>query len=55
MCLDMIVNDLTDEERIELGQEDEVLDEIAEEFYDDPDGALERLDELGFDFDDMPL
>ena len=48
-------NDLTDEKRIEAGKEDEVLDEIAEEFYDDPDSALERLDELGLDIDDLPL
>ena len=48
-------NDLTDEQRIELGQVDEVLDEIAEEFYNDPDTALESLDQLGLDFDDLPL
>ena len=47
--------DLTDEERIDLGQEDEVLDEIAEEFYDDPDLAMERLEEIGYDVDDLPL
>ncbi len=46
---------LTDEERVEPGHEDEVLDEIAEEFFDDPDTALERLDELGLDIDDLPL
>ena len=48
-------NDLTDEERVELGQEDEVLDEISEEFCDDPDSALERLDDLGLDISDLPL
>lgn len=48
-------NGLTDEERIELEQENEVLEEIVEEFYDDPDAALEKLNELGFDFDDLPL
>ena len=47
--------DLTDEERIELGQEDEVLEEIAEEFSDDPDSAIERLDEIGYDIGDLDL
>ena len=49
------MNDLTGKERIELGQENKVLDEIAEVFYDDPEATFERLDELGLDISDLPL
>ena len=47
--------DLTDEERIEAGKEDEVLEEISEEFHSDPDSAIERLDEIGYDIGDLNL
>ena len=48
-------SDLTDQERVETGEQDDLLDEITEEFYDDPVAALERLDELGLDISDLPL
>ncbi len=50
-----MIRDLSDEERIERGEEDEVLEEISEEFDHDPDSAMERLDEIGYDIGDLDL
>jgi hypothetical protein len=46
--------ELTDEQKQEE-DEDALLEELAEEFVNDPDGALERMEELGYDVDDLPL
>jgi hypothetical protein len=47
--------DLPDEIRKEV-DEDELLKELADEFTNgDPDNALERAEELGYDIDDLPL
>lgn len=35
--------------------EDELLEELADEFLDDPEGVLEKLDECGYGVDDLPL
>ena len=44
-----------DEIRKEV-DEDGLLDDLADEFTNgDPDEALERMEELGYDIDDLPL
>ena len=49
-------DDIPDEVRIAYGEEDDVLEEIADELQNgDADSALERLDELGLGIDDLPL
>lgn len=49
------MDDLPDEIKKEVN-EDELLEELADEFVNgDPDKALERAEELGYDIDDLPL
>lgn len=48
-------SDLADEVRDKVDH-DELMEELAEELTSgDPDEALERLEDLGYDVDDLPL
>jgi hypothetical protein len=46
----MPLEDLDDEIRMEV-DEDGLKEELAEQFQDDPDEALSRMDDLGIDID----
>ncbi len=50
----MPLEDLEDEIRMEL-DEDGLKEELAEQFQDDPDEALNRMEALGIDVDDLDL
>ena len=45
-----------DDEIRDKTDHDELMEELADEFTNgDPDDALSRLEDLGYDIDDLPL
>ena len=50
----MPLEELDDKTRVEV-DEDGLKEELAEQFQDDPEEALARMENLGIDIDDLDL